>query len=81
MRSQKVRKKAAKMGADTGDTAEVKARICAAVQTADEKNGAEMLGKALFDMTELARHIGVDAEQALFETCRAYIEQFGTSKE
>lgn len=81
MRSQKVRKKAAKMGADAGDTAAVKARICAAVEAAAEENGAEALGNALFDMTELARHIGVDAEQALYETCRAYIEQFGTSKE
>lgn len=81
MRAQKVRKKAAKMGADAGDTAAVQAKICEAVQAASTENAAEMLGRALFDMTELARHLGVDAEQALFETCRAYIEQFGTSKE
>ena len=81
MRAQKVRKKAAKMGEDADDTDAVKAQICTAVQVAAEENGAELLGKALFDMTELARHLGVDAEQALYDTCCAYIEQFGASKE
>jgi len=76
MRAQKVRKKAAKMGEVTGDAAALKEKICAGVQNADEENGAAVLGTALFDMTELARKLGVDAEQALFETCRAYIEQF-----
>lgn len=76
MRAQKVRKKAAKMGEVTGDVAALKEKICAGVQNADEENGAAVLGTALFDMTELARKLGVDAEQALFETCRAYIEQF-----
>lgn len=80
MRAQKVRKKAAKMGADAGDTETVKARISAAVASMNEENAAETLGTALFDMTELARQLGADAEQALFETCRAYIEQFGTDK-
>lgn len=81
MRAQKVRKKAAKMGADAGSTEAVQERICAAVQSANAENGAAALGSALFDMTELARHLGVDAEQALFETCRAYIEQFEAEKE
>ena len=80
MRAQKVRKKAAKMGADAGDTESVKAKICAAVAEADEENAFETLGRALFDMTELCRHLGADAEQALYETCRAYIEGFETSK-
>ena len=80
MRAQKVRKKAAKMGAETGDVVSLQEKICAGVQAASEENAAELLGTALFDMTELARKLGVDAEQALFETCRAYIEQFGTEK-
>ena len=80
MRAQKVRKKAAKMGADAGETDAVKACIAQAVAEANEENAFETLGRALFDMTELARRLGTDAEQALFETCRAYIEQFGTEK-
>ena len=76
MRAQKVRKKAAKMGAEALSVDEVKARIAENVRNAEEENGFETLGRALFDMTELARHLGVDAEQALYEVCRAYIEDF-----
>ena len=76
MRAQKVRKKAAKMGAEALSVEEVKARIAENVRNAEEENGFETLGRALFDMTELARQLGVDAEQALYEACRAYIEDF-----
>lgn len=81
MRAQKVRKKAAKMGENAGTTEEVKARIAENVLSATEENGFEALGHALFDMTELVRHIGVDAEHALYEVCRAYIENFGAVQE
>ncbi len=81
MRSQKVRKKAYKMGGESGSIDEVRARICESVNGAGQENAAELLGKALFDMTELARQLGVDAEQALFETCRDYIDQFEVSEE
>ena len=47
---------------------------------ADEENGAAQLGQALFDLTALAQRLGVDAEQALFEACRAYIEGFEAEK-
>ena len=50
------------------------------VSGATEENGAESIGKALFNLTELARRLGVDAEQALSEACRAYIEQFGAEE-
>lgn len=76
MRAQKVRKKAAGMGVETGDIEALQQEICGAVCTATAENGSEKLGRALFDMTELARKLGVDAERALFETCRAYIAQF-----
>ncbi len=77
MRAQKVRKKAAKMGAKAGSTEEIKARIAENILSANEENAFDTLGNALFDITELARHLGADAEQALYETCRSYIEQFG----
>ena len=64
------------MGAETGDIEALQQEICGAVCTATAENGSEKLGRALFDMTELARKLGVDAERALFETCRAYIAQF-----
>ena len=76
MRAQKVRKKAAKMGEDAGSVEEIRARICENVRNASAENGFETLGNALFDITELARHIGVDAEHALYEVCRSYIENF-----
>lgn len=80
MRTQKVLKKAAKMGADNGTTDDLRESVCKAVSGATEENGAESIGKALFNLTELARRLGVDAEQALFEACRAYIEQFGARR-
>ena len=80
MRTQKVLKKAAKMGADNGTTDDLRESVCKAVSGATEENGAESIGKALFNLTELARRLGVDAEQALSEACRAYIEQFGTEE-
>lgn len=76
MRAQKVRKKAAGMGADAGDIGALQDAVCSAVCGATAENGVEMLGSALFDLTELARRLGVDAERALFETCRDYIAQF-----
>ena len=80
MRTQKVLKKAAKMGADNGTTDDLRESVCKAVSGATEENGAESIGKALFNLTELARRLGVDAEQALSEACRAYIEQFGAEE-
>lgn len=80
MRAQKVRKKAAGMGAETGDAEALKASISASVQAATPENGAQLLGQALFDVTELARKLGVDAERALYETCKAYIAGFETEK-
>jgi len=63
MRAQKVRKKAAKMGEALPEAEALKAQIAAAV-------------RALFDLTALAQQLGVDAERALFDACRAYIANF-----
>ena len=78
--TEQVLKKAAKMGADNGTTDDLRESVCKAVSGATEENGAESIGKALFNLTELARRLGVDAEQALSEACRAYIEQFGAEE-
>lgn len=76
MRAQKVRKKAAKMGEVLPEAEALKAQIAAAVMQVQAENGAEQLGRALFDLTALAQQLGVDAERALFDTCRAYIANF-----
>lgn len=76
MRAQKVRKKAAKMGEALPETEALKAQIAAAVMQVQAENGAEQLGRALFDLTALAQQLGVDAERVLFDACRAYIANF-----
>ena len=76
MRAQKVRKKAAKMGEALPEAEALKAQIAAAVMQVQAENGAEQLGRALFDLTALAQQLGVDAERALFGACRAYIANF-----
>ncbi|MFR7551918.1 MAG: YabN family protein [Acutalibacteraceae bacterium] len=74
MRAQKVRKKAAN-GRPCRSRA-LKAQIAAAVMQVQAEDGAEQLGRALFDLTALAQQLGVDAERALFDACRAYIANF-----
>lgn len=76
MRAQKVRKKAAKMGEALPEAEALKAQIAAAVMQVQAENGAEQLGRALFDLTALAQQLGVDAERALFDASRAYIANF-----
>ena len=76
MRAQKVRKKAAKMGEALPEAEALKAQIAAAVMQVQAEDGAEQLGRALFDLTALAQQLGVDAERALFDACRAYIANF-----
>ncbi len=80
MRAQKVRKKAAKMGATLPEIDALKAQIGEAVSSATPENGAQQLGQVLFDLTALAQRLGVDAERALFDTCRAYIANFESEK-
>ena len=76
MRAQKVRKKAAKMGEALPEAEALKAQIAAAVMQVQAEDGAEQLGRALFDLTALAQQLCVDAERALFDACRAYIANF-----
>ena len=71
MRAQKVRKKAAKMGEALPEAEALKAQIAAAVMQVQAEDG-----RALFDLTALAQQLGVDAERALFDACRAYIANF-----
>ena len=66
MRAQKVRKKAAKMGEALPEAEALKAQIAAAVMQVQAENGAEQLGRALFDLTALAQQLGVGAEGAPF---------------
>jgi hypothetical protein len=54
MRTQKVLKKAAKMGADNGTTDDLRESVCKAVSGATKKTARNRLVKALFDLTALA---------------------------
>lgn len=73
MRAQKVLKKAAGFGAESGDVPALRDKLSEAAQKAEN---AGDVGNMLMTATELARKLGVDAERALYEACRAYIEAF-----
>ncbi len=73
MRAQKLLKKGAGFGRDAGETAEIRDRLSESAQTAQT---AEDVGALLLAAVELSRRLGVDAERALFDACRAYIDSF-----
>lgn len=82
MRSQKVLKKAAALGAAAVSPAALAAQICARIERAETGAEAEKeIGAALLALTELSRQLHVDAERALFDACNHYIHDFENQKE
>lgn len=73
MRAQKLLKKGAGFGRETGDVPEIRDKLSKAAKTAES---AEDIGALLLDAAELSRKLGVDAERALYDACRAYIDSF-----
>lgn len=83
MYSQKIQKKAAKVGFDfdnTDDTLkkveEELSELKDAINNNDEENMSEELGDLLFSVVNVARFIKVDSEKALFDATKKFTERF-----
>ena len=80
MRAQKIGRRAARVGFDWPDAEGVlekvaeEAREVAAARTAAER--AEEMGDLLFTVAQLARHLGVDAEDALRAANAKFVRRF-----
>ena len=83
MRAQKLQKRAARVGFDWPETAQVLDKIVeeagelAAEQGGDPARVEEEFGDLLFVMVNLGRHLGVDAEQALRAANAKFTRRFG----
>ncbi len=83
MYSQKIQKKAAKVGFDfenTDDTLKkVEEELCelkTAIKNNDEENMSEELGDLLFSVVNVARFINVNSEKALYDATMKFTERF-----
>jgi len=68
MRAQKLQRRAARVGFDWPDASGPRAKIdeeLAEVEAADDASRAEEIGDLLFAAVNYARHLGIDAEEAL----------------
>jgi MazG family protein len=79
----KLAKRAARVGFDWPDTESVVAKIREelgeveeALGTSDDKAKAEEIGDLLFAVTNLARHVGLDAEAALRDANAKFVRRF-----
>ena len=83
MKAQKVQKRAAKVGFDYPDTdwavkdlvSEVE-ELKSAISSNDMENAAEELGDVIFSAVNVARFIKADAESALNESTKKFINRF-----
>ena len=83
MRAQKVQKRSAKSGMDFQDAASAAAKVpeeqqelFAAIADGDQKKIEEELGDLLFSVVNVARFVGVDAEQALTRSTDKFSKRF-----
>ena len=83
MRSEKVQKKAAKVGFDWENVdgaldklIEECTELKNAIASGDKDNQREELGDVLFSAVNVARFIGVDSEHALYDACDKFINRF-----
>jgi len=84
LRAQRVGEKAARIGFDWQQAADVLpkideelAELREAIEEGDKAHMTHELGDVLFAVTSLARHLSVDAEQALRETLDRFTTRFG----
>lgn len=87
MRAQKVGKRAMRAGMDfrTADDAIAcisaeKAELDEAVSAGDKAHIQEEIGDLLFSCVNAARHLGIDAEQALTESTEKFIKRFSETE-
>ena len=58
-----------------------KAELDAAIANGDKANIEEEIGDLLFSCVNAARHLGVDAEQALKDATEKFIKRFSVTEE
>ncbi len=87
-RAQKVGKRAARAGMDFGDAAAAfdcvraeRAELQAAIADGDRAMIEEELGDLLFSCVNTARHLGIDAEEALTKATGKFIERFAATEQ
>ncbi|WP_407383304.1 nucleoside triphosphate pyrophosphohydrolase [Ruminococcus sp.] len=83
MRAQKVQKRSAKSGMDFESVADAAAKVpeeqselFAAIDSGDQAKIEEELGDLLFSVVNVARFVGVDAEQALYRSTDKFSKRF-----
>ncbi len=83
VRAEKIQKRAARVGFDWPDIAQVRAKLeeeCGELEQAQSQQDADAiedeLGDVLFSVVNLARHLGVDAETALRRATRKFETRF-----
>ncbi len=80
MRAEKLQSRAARVGFDWTDIADVRAKVLeelAELETAETaEHGAEEAGDLLFAVVNLLRHHGIDAETALRDGCDKFERRF-----
>jgi tetrapyrrole methylase family protein/MazG family protein len=88
MRAQKVGKRAMRAGMDFRCAEDAvacisaeKAELDKAIQNNDKANMEEELGDLLFSCVNAARHLGIDAEQALRASTDKFIKRFAVTEE
>ncbi len=87
-RAQKVGKRAARAGMDFDDAAAAfdcvraeRAELQAAIVEGDKVMMEEELGDLLFSCVNTARHLGIDAEQALTKATAKFIDRFAATEQ
>ncbi len=83
VRSQKVQKRAAKVGFDypdvdvaMGDLDSEVSELKEAIQSGDKQHIIEELGDLIFSCVNIARFVGADSEEALTISCNKFINRF-----
>ena len=83
MRSEKIQKKAAKVGFDWEDVNGALEKVCEetdelkeAVRIGNTDSQSEELGDLLFSVVNVSRFIKVDSEKALYDACDKFTDRF-----
>lgn len=83
MRSEKIQRKAAKVGFDWNEVGGALSKLyeeynelCVAVDHGGVEQQTEELGDLLFSAVNVSRFLGVDSEQALYKACDKFVNRF-----
>jgi len=88
MRAQKVQKRSAKSGMDFKDAADAASKVpeeqqelFRAIESGDKTRIEDELGDLLFSVVNIARFVGVDAEQALYKATDKFAARFRATED